>query len=176
MRMLTYTHWEDVVLSDALRNFYGLFLLPPSERVPKWLVEKIKSIDCKVVILDQDETQEELPSVVKFPPKVEYKLFDYLVELGYTRIDCINIQPGNPVINRRIETWDGYLKEKGLNGRLLSREMFQPTETAYLVVKELLSGGGGIIGSAIYCTTGPLLVQAEDVSLFVGETTGRHDG
>lgn len=159
LRMLTYTHWEDIVLSDALKNFDGLFILPPSENVPRWLVEKFKNIDCKVVILDQDETAAGLPSVVMFPPKAEYKLFDHLIELGHTRIDCINTQPGNPVINQRIKSWKEYIKEKGLNGRLLSREMFQPTETAYLLVKELMSGGGGI-GSAVYCTTGPAALGA----------------
>lgn len=159
LRMLTYTHWEDIVLSDALKNFDGLFILPPSENVPRWLVEKFKHIDCKVVILDQNETAAGLPSVVMFPPKAEYKLFDYLVEQGHQRIDCINTQPGNPVINQRIKSWENYIEEKGLNGRLLSREMFQPTETSYLLVKDLMSSGSGI-GSAVYCTTGPAAIGA----------------
>jgi DNA-binding LacI/PurR family transcriptional regulator len=76
----------------VLAGFDGMFFIPPSEKIPEWLVAKMMNSRCRVAVLDEDESEAGLLSVVIFPARMEQKLFDHLAGLGHRRIDCVNTQ------------------------------------------------------------------------------------
>ncbi|MFA6286430.1 MAG: substrate-binding domain-containing protein [Opitutaceae bacterium] len=121
VRSFSFSHYGDRVISSALDGFDGVFLLPLSaEEMPDPLVKRLISARTRVVVLDQDQTKSGLRSVMVFPFASGDKLLAHLRKLGHRRIDCINIQPPNPVIRARIAGWRAYLDENDLEGELLS--------------------------------------------------------
>ncbi len=172
VRHVSYGHWADVALQEALTGFDGLFFIPPAEKIPSWLAAKMKASPCRVVVLDQDESAAGLPSVTLFPPSVESKLFDYLRSLGHRRIDCLNVQAEDAVILERISAWRQYIEFHGLEGQLRSLAVRRPIETGYQLIRDALREGRPV-GSAIFCTTGPAAIGAmralHEAGLEIGE-------
>lgn len=156
-RSISYAHWGDPSLSDALRACDGLFLLRSIEPIPELVLSLMRQSTCRVVVLDQDETAAGLPSVVLFPPAEEVRLLDHLRALGHRRIDCINTQSSDAVIQDRIGTWQEYLHRHGLDGQLRSQPIFSPIEGAYRLIREILRQGRPL-GTALFCTTGPAAI------------------
>ncbi|RYX85993.1 GntR family transcriptional regulator [bacterium] len=171
MRSFAYAHLGDPTIQEALAGFDAAFFITPAERIPAWLVAKIKDSSCRVVVLDQDESDVGLPSVTLFPPAMESKLFDHLYRLGHRRIDCLNTQESGVVIQERIAAWRDYLQSHGLQGQLRSLEKRSPIESAYRVVRDALQEGQDI-ASALFCTTGPAAIGAiralHEVGLKIG--------
>jgi DNA-binding LacI/PurR family transcriptional regulator len=159
MRPVAYSHWADPALQEALAHFDGMFLIPPAEKVPAWLTAKMVGSSCRVVVLDEDESEAGLPSVTLFPPAAERKLFDHLCRLGHKRIDCLNSQAEDEVILGRISEWRRYLEEHGLPGQLRSEGVKKPFESAYRLIREALQEGRPV-ASALFCTTGPAAIGA----------------
>jgi DNA-binding LacI/PurR family transcriptional regulator len=119
----------------------------------------IRRSRCRLIVLDQDETAGGLPSVVLFPPAEEVRLLEHLADHGHKRIDCINTQSRDGVIQDRIETWRQFIDRNGLSGQLRSQPIFEPIEGAYRLVKDLLHEGRPL-GTAQFCTTGPAAIGA----------------
>jgi DNA-binding LacI/PurR family transcriptional regulator len=159
IRPVSYAHWADPAIQEALSGFDGLFFIPPAEKIPSWLAAKMKESACRVVVLDQDETSAGLPSVTLFPPSAEQKLFDHLTSLGHQRIDCLNTQAEDQVIQGRISVWGKYLETHGIAGQLRSLSVRKPIETAYQLIRDALQEGRPV-GSALFCTTGPASIGA----------------
>ncbi|BDI30968.1 hypothetical protein CCAX7_30190 [Capsulimonas corticalis] len=159
VRPVAYAHWADPALQEALSHFDGMFLIPPAEKIPAWLTSKILNSSCRVVVLDEDESEAGLPSVTLFPPAAERKLFDHLRHLGHQRIDCLNAQAEDEVILGRIAEWRRYLDEEGLPGQLRSHAVAKPFESAYQLIRDALQEGRPV-ASAIFCTTGPAAIGA----------------
>jgi DNA-binding LacI/PurR family transcriptional regulator len=159
LRSISYAHWADPALSDALRACDGLFLLRSIEPIPELVLSMMRQSACRVVVLDQDETAAGLPSVVLFPPAEEVRLLDHLVRLGHRRIDCINTQSSDAVIQDRIVAWSDYIERHGLSGQLRSQPIFSPIEGAYRLIREILRQGRPL-GTALFCTTGPAAIGA----------------
>lgn len=170
-RSMSYAHWADPCISDTLRTCEGVFLLRNIEPIPELIVSKIHQSGSRVVILDQDETAAGLPSVVLFPPAEEVRLLEYLAGLGHRRIDCINTQSSDAVIQDRIQTWRDFIDRKGLSGQLRSQPIFSPIEGASRLVTDLLREGRPL-GTAQFCTTGPAAIGAmrafHDAGLEIG--------
>jgi DNA-binding LacI/PurR family transcriptional regulator len=108
LRPVSYAHWGDPSIQEALAGFDGLFFIPQIEKIPLWLTTKMKESSCRVVVLDQNESAAGLPSVTLFPPEAEHKLFDHLYDLGHRRIDCLNTQAEDEVVLGRIRIWQQY--------------------------------------------------------------------
>jgi DNA-binding LacI/PurR family transcriptional regulator len=160
LRPLNYAHWGDPSISEAVAGFDGLFFIPiTNEKIPGWLTSKMREAGCRVVVLDQDETEAGLPSVVLFPPAAERPLFDHLLALGHRRIDCINTQEENGIISGRIAVWGQFLQEKGLTGQLRSLPVRRPIEAGYRIVRETLAESRPL-AAALFCTTGPAAIGA----------------
>ena len=157
LRTLTFEHYGDASIAAALAGFDGIFFLPPAEEIPGWLTSKMRQSDCKVIVLDQDATRAKLRSVVMFPPQAEWKLLEHLVELGHDRIDCVNTQTRNRIIEGRIAAWQCYISDRKLVGKLHSLTEFIPIDSAYQLVKNRLLNGKQL-GSALICTTGPAAI------------------
>lgn len=158
-RSVSYAHWADPCISDALQACDGIFLVRSIEPIPELVLAKIRQSNCRVVVLDQDETAAGLPSVVLFPPAEEVRLLEHLARLGHRRIDCINTQSSDAVILDRIETWRQFIEKHSIAGQLRSQPIFEPIEGAYRLVKDLLREGRPI-GTAQFCTTGPAAIGA----------------
>lgn len=183
---ISYDHWTAPDLHRALTSLDGLFFIPHVEKTPDWLAKKMKHATCRVVVLGQDESQAGLPSVTIFSPTAEKKLLDYVFGLGHRRIDCINTQSLDAIIEERIEVWKRYTGSQNIAGQLRSCPSQRPIESAYQIIQEGLQSGGSI-GSAIFCTTGFCAIGVmralqeanleigRDISVFAmnGESLGR---
>jgi DNA-binding LacI/PurR family transcriptional regulator len=159
IRTITYGHWADPSIQEALAGFDGAFFMTDSESIPKWLLTKIKESACRVVCLDKDQSDAGLPSVQLFPPTGERKLFDLLYRFGHRRIDCLNTQGEDAVIQGRIAAWQDYVNSSGIEGQLHTLMMRKPAESAYQLVRDSLQEGRAL-GSALFCTTGPAAIGA----------------
>jgi hypothetical protein len=154
LRTVTFEHYGDAAIAGALEGFDGVFFLPPAEDIPSWLASKMRQADAKVVVVDQDATASGLRSVVMFPPQAERKLLEHLVQLGHRRIDCLNTQARDRIIEGRIDTWRAFLKERNLMGQLHSLTELNLFNSSYQLIKSRLREGRSI-GAALICTTGP---------------------
>jgi DNA-binding LacI/PurR family transcriptional regulator len=171
LRPVSYAHWADPAIQEALAGFDGMFFIPQIEKIPRWLTTKMQESNCRVVVLDQDESVAGLPSVTLFPPEAEHKLFDHLYELGHRRIDCLNTQVEDEIVLERIEVWRQYVESRGLAGQLRTSVGRKPIDWAYQVMREALEEGRPV-ASALFCTTGPAAIGAmralHEVGLDIG--------
>lgn len=153
VRALSYEHYSDPVVSAALEGFDGIFFLPlATEPIPPWLAIRLQTARARVVVLDQDESAAGLRSVIVFPFATGNKLLEHLHVLGHTRIDCVNVQPHNPVIVARIAVWREFIARRGLAGELLDEAADGSLETAYRFLSTHLAAGRKT-APALYCTT-----------------------
>jgi DNA-binding LacI/PurR family transcriptional regulator len=171
LRPISYVHFTDPTVHEAISNYDALFFIPPAQKIPAWLVHKMKESTCRIVVLDQDESAEGLLSVKLFPPASEVKLLEHLYALGHRRIDCLNTQGEDTVIHERMAAWQTFLKAKGIQGVLRSQPSDKPLSGAFEYVGKLLREGH-LLGTVLFCTTGPCAVGAmralKDAGLEVG--------
>ena len=172
LRTVTFEHYGDASIASALSGFDGIFFLPPAEDIPAWLTSKMRQSSCKVVVVDQDATDAGLRSVVMFPPQAELKLLEHLVHLGHRRIDCLNTQARDQIIEGRIQTWRAFLSERNLSGQLHSLTEFNPLNSSYQLIKNRLREGRSV-GAALICTTGPAALGAMRAFFEEGVRVGR---
>lgn len=172
LRPLTYGHWGDPVIHQALNGMDGLFFVTTGEAFPGWLARKIRASVCRTVVLDGDESAEDLPSVVLFPASAVEKLLRHLKKLGHRAIDCLNTQAENPVIEARIGVWRRFLEREGLSGVLRSAPKRRPVESAYALVRRTLQRGRSM-SPAQLCTTGPAAIGAMRAFQEAGLVIGR---
>lgn len=161
VRSLGYEHYGDPVISTALENFDGIFLLQlTEEKIPPALLRRMAETDARVVVLDQDETGLGLRSVIVFPFASGDKLLDHLKALGHGGIDCLNIHPHNPVIEARIAGWRGYIERNGLAGELITAPQDGSLEAAYKVISSRLRAGrrpaSAIYGITVHAAIGAM--------------------
>lgn len=153
VRSLPYQHYGDAVFSTALDGFDGAFLLPlTDEPIPPPLLRRISGGSVRFVVLDQDETESGLRSVIVFPFASGDKLLDHLLELGHRRIDCLNIHPCNPVIEARIAGWRRFIELNRLDGELVSAPSNGSLAAAYKLMSARLNDDRPH-GSAVYGVT-----------------------
>ena len=172
LRSATFEHYAAPHVAAALSGFDGLFFLPPAEAIPKWLTDRMSEGKCRVVILDQDASDAGLPSIVMFPPKAEERLLEHLVKYGHRRIDCLNTQSRDPIIEGRIASWQAFIKNRGIEGSLYSLTEFIPQESAYQLVRNKLRTGS-LFGPAVLCTTAPAALGAMRACYEAGVKVGQ---
>jgi DNA-binding LacI/PurR family transcriptional regulator len=112
---------------------------------------------CRVAVLDENEVDAGLLSVVMFPARMELKLFEHLVSLGHRRIDCVNTQSEDEVIKDRIAQWQEFLRKNKLSGQLRSLSIHRSMEAGYTLIRDVLREGRPL-GTALFCTTGPAAI------------------
>jgi len=171
LRPISYVRFEDPTVHEAISNYDALFLVPPPQKIPDWLVHKMRDAPCRIAVLDQDASPQGFVSVKFFPPASDKKLLAYLHKMGHQRIDCLNTQPEDAVIQERIGAWQAFLKEAKLQGVLRSQPSNKALSGAYDYVTKLMREGH-LLATALYCTTGPCAVGAmralKDAGLEVG--------
>ncbi|SDU27286.1 regulatory protein, gntR family [Verrucomicrobium sp. GAS474] len=174
VREVSFDHFGDPALAAALEAFDGIFLHPSRESASPWLGERLRSSRCRVAILDFDWTAYGLPSISVFPARAEWKLLEHLRDLGHRRVDCVNAQPLDPVIEARIAAWREGLAEFGLTGRLHSDPGYPAVEMAYrLMRRKLKARERSPLGTALLCVTGPAAVGTLRACADEGIAVGR---
>ena len=172
LRSVVYAHWADSAIQEALASFDGAFFMTETETIPNWLMKKINEFPCRVMSLNRDYSHAGLPSIQLFTPSAERQLFDHLYRLGHRRIDCLNTQALDGVIQSRIAVWREYNELKELKGQLHSLTLNKPVELAYQLVRDILQEGRPL-GTALFCTTGPAAIgamrAAHEAGLKVGD-------
>jgi DNA-binding LacI/PurR family transcriptional regulator len=105
LRPVIYTDWNDVLISDVLNGFDGVFLMAMGKDVPPDAIEILKNSSCPVVSLDLDLSACGIPSIWLFPKQAIWKMLDHVKGLGHTRIACLHTCKMNVVFQRRIDYW-----------------------------------------------------------------------
>lgn len=155
VRTVLYMHWDDPLLLDALSGFDGIFLLPSPEPLPPAIVEHLRCKEHPVVVLDQDLSDQGIPSIQLFPSSFMQKLLDHLETLGHRNIGCLNTQPDNPVISERINVWRYWMEAHNFSGRLINQAVApygNTMEQAYHVITDILDEPNRQ-ETAWFCTT-----------------------
>ncbi len=154
VRSVVYEHDDDLRISAALSRYDGVFLLLHSrDQVTPRLMKRIQETGTRVVGLDQDCSALGLRSVIVFPSGSVSKLLDHLRDLGHRRINCINVQVSNPVIESRIAAWRKYIDRHGIEGELCSVENTTNLDHAYGMVGECIRRDGWERSGAVLCVT-----------------------
>lgn len=118
LRPVIYTDWNDVLLPGALKGFDGIFLMQTGVEIPDAAIAVLKSSPNPVVSLDLDLSDRGIPSVWLFPEQAVWSLLDHLHDLGHRRIACFHTCTMNRVFQQRIDYWQHWMAERGLEGEL----------------------------------------------------------
>ncbi len=161
VRPLDFVHWEDRAIPEALERFDGVFMMPNSELIPGALLKRLGSAK-HLVSLENDLSQWNVPSICLLPPRFIHSLGDHLYALGHRRIDCLNTQPEDHVIEQRMDQWLLWQRMHKIEGRLI-REPVAPYDhaapRAYAVIKQMLSNGK-FNATGLVCLTNAAAVGA----------------
>ncbi len=161
VRPIDFVHWDDPAIYEALECFDGVFLVPSSEVIPDTVVERLSRAP-HLVSLENDLSQSGIPSIRLLPPRFIHQLGDHLYDLGHRRIDALNTQPEDQVIQQRIDHWLWWQRMHKTEGRVI-RESVTPYEhaapKAYEVMKRLLLAGE-FNATGLVCITNAAAVGA----------------
>jgi DNA-binding LacI/PurR family transcriptional regulator len=162
LQCVHYTHWDDPVLFESPDNFSGVFVLPSSEVIPQTLIERFSRSQRPVIVLDDDLTAQGLISIRPIPPIFVQALLDHLKQSGCLQIDCLNVQPLHSVIAQRIEQWQLWTAEHGVEGTLINEPVepyTQPYSRGYEIIKSQLARGD-FKADGLFCVTTPAAMGA----------------
>ena len=160
LRPVQYVHWDDPVLTSAVSNPAGIILIPSSVDVPDHLLAALKTSKC--VALDLDLSEHDVPSICLFPDPHINEVFNHLLALGHTHVDCISTQYHNPEIERRVRLWGEFLQSHRMTGNLHERQtrsFEDATSAGYELMRDVLAAGP-LSATAIVGTTFPAAVGA----------------
>jgi LacI family transcriptional regulator len=176
LRVITYFHWDDPVLLEAIESFDGVFLVPPAEALPPKLAERLLGSRARLVVLGADYSALGLRSLDIVAPGSVEALLDHLFSLGHRHISAFNSQSMDGVIEERLAQWAAWLQKHGLNGELINEPIppyGDPQEKAYTVAAPRLMSGQGLGGTALFCTTLPAALGAIQAITESGLQVGR---
>jgi hypothetical protein len=162
LRQELYTHWDDPIFAESRTGFQGVFLLPSSEKMPAAFIQNLAHSERPLVVLDDDLSEQEIPSLRRFSPLFVHSLLDHLQSLGCRRIACLNVQPLHSVIEQYIEQWQKRKNLHAFAGDLINHpvEPYAHAFTqAYKVMKSLLASGD-FQADALFCVTAPAAIGA----------------
>lgn len=144
VRTITFYHWDDPAVLDASTKLDGLFLVPPAERIPSPIAERLRNGRARVVALDADLSEHGIRSVDLVRPSSVQALLDHLAGLGHRKIACLNTQPLDAVVAERIGQWDLWRAAQNIEGTLIDEpepSYGRPIERALAVVGACLDAG-----------------------------------
>jgi DNA-binding LacI/PurR family transcriptional regulator len=118
LRPYYYLDEDDPVLLRTLGESYDLiFMIPPPE-ITSLLKTRFKQNKNRIVSLYRDLTEYGIPLLDNSPLYGMRMLLDHLRRLGHRRIDCIRCRRSGREFEKRIDHWQNFLKEHGLQGQL----------------------------------------------------------
>ena len=113
-----YFNWGDRIVTEVLRDFEHIFLIPSAEAMSpevRALIEEKSGL----VSLSVDMTDFNVPSILSFRPEDVDRVLEHLGNQGYSRMDCLNVQGRDSVINYRIQRWREWLADHDLRANSL---------------------------------------------------------
>ena len=174
LRAVNYRHWDDPALTEAIRAYDGIFLVPSSEPIPSWTSEVLANSE-RIVALSEDLTHFDIPSIVLFPPKFIGSMLDQLRARGHRRIDCINVQGHNLITEARIREWEIWLHKEDIGGVLVDEpcgtedNIYEAgIETAHRWMRNLDDETAAVICITLPAALG-VLRAASEAGLLVGD-------
>lgn len=156
-----YFHWGDRIVTEVLRDFDHVFLIPSAEPMSSEVRDLIVD-KAGLVSLSVDMTDLHVPSILSFRPADVEVVLDHLGGRGFSRMDCLNVQGRDSVINYRIERWRAWIETNGLDGQLFEIA-WEPGENVFGVAVEGASQALSkiqITASSLFCTTLPGAIGA----------------
>ncbi|HEY4234117.1 MAG TPA: substrate-binding domain-containing protein [Lacipirellulaceae bacterium] len=160
LRPTQFVHWDEHTIVEAVEQARGAFIIPYGPEIPRRIADAFRAN--KVVVLDGDFAEQELPSIRLFSDGCIERVFDHLYRLGHRSIDCINTQNRNPEIDRRISIWEQWLERRGLEGQLWDDPapvFTDPTVLAYRLMGRLVEKRNSD-ATAFVATTCPAAIGA----------------
>ncbi|HEX2951973.1 MAG TPA: LacI family DNA-binding transcriptional regulator [Armatimonadota bacterium] len=182
VRVVLYSHWDDVFLDQAIEGFEGLFLLPIAGVIPSTAIPRLQQAR-RLVVVDEDLSMHGIPSVRIIPPSSVQQLLDHLESLGHQRIGCLNVQQESMVISQRIEQWSMWMRVHGYEGPLLDMSRLPSTphydeqligrfDHAYQIMTQWLATNRHEM-TALFCTTMAAAISAMRALVDHGLQPGR---
>jgi DNA-binding LacI/PurR family transcriptional regulator len=156
VRFIGYTSETDRAITDALDgHFDGLFIVPPFALSPL-LIDRLRDVRHRAVTLFHDFTHLGLPCVDLGAPRFIGRIAGHFAELGHRRVDCLNTEPLNPLIEQRMRCWAEACQGAGLETRVHNRAV-RPFEHADVraaeVAGELFDSGALRGATGLFCTS-----------------------
>ncbi len=180
-RTVDFVHWDDRVLFERLpldapepnSTVDGVFVVPPAEKVPAHVLERLQSTSMRVVVVGTDLSQHGVRSFVAHPASIVQPVLDHLASLGHQRIDCFNAQPEVDNISARIQQWSLWRSANNLDGLLINDPVTSYEDVmqrALVLAREYVRRPNR--ASAVLCLTSPaaisLMRAAHDAGLVIG--------
>ena len=154
LRIVAYAHNDDPIITEALDGDFDLiFMLLPGDPGPM-LIERLKKLAGKVIVLFYDMTELKLHSLLGAELSMLDDMLANLIGIGHKRIDCLNTQPLSNDVRKRLVLWKECLNKYGAGGILHSspvKAFEQPGPPAYALTMDILNQPE--IPDAIFCTT-----------------------
>jgi len=160
VRPVTFVHWEDPIVADAVNSFDGIVLVCPAEPIPGFVSEILRTASSFIVSMEMNLSHLGIPSLCLFPPTAIHRLLRHLYDLGHRTIDCLSTQPMDPICRDRLAQWRTWCDIHDVQGSLHLHPVnsFEPAlPRAYSVMNELLSSGS-FNATAVLCITEPAAV------------------
>jgi DNA-binding LacI/PurR family transcriptional regulator len=155
MRTVDYMHDHDPVITDAFEGLDGVFLMIGGGSSQQIWQERLEKGRVKAAVIDFDMSAAGVVSIVLHPPRWIEVLLDHLLQLGHRHIDCLNVQPIDAVITRRIAVWRNWCDRNNIEGHLIGEPVpnfVNPYSQAVECVEQYCAGGR-LKASALLCTT-----------------------
>jgi DNA-binding LacI/PurR family transcriptional regulator len=128
LRAHYYLDEDDPVLLKTLGEPHDLIFLIPPREITSLLKTRFKQAKGRIVSLYRDLTDYGIPLIDNSPLFGMRVLLDHLRRLGHKRIDCIRCQRSGREFQKRVDHWQNFLGEHGLNGELHDAAEFRETE------------------------------------------------
>lgn len=163
MRVITYAHWDDPTLLEAIERFDGVFLIPPIEKLSSQMAERLRQARARITVLGANFSASGLHGIENVGEGSVDALLDHLRALGHRRIAALSTVPVVLSIEERLYQWEAWLSRHGLQGELINEPVLSRGDSkqkSYEIIRERLAGGRGIGGSALLCTTLPVALGA----------------
>lgn len=144
VRLIPYLDWNDQNVYDAVGGQYDGTFIIPQDNIPRLALDLMIENRHRVVTLFQDLTEHGIPCIDQTPEKGVFRLIEYLISLGHTRIDCLNAEPHNLQIERYINDWRNALHRSNVKGTLHDISIESHYDSAlhtYHKTKKLLTQG-----------------------------------
>jgi len=109
---------DDPALLAALGQNYDLMFLIPPDRLSEVLRNRLRQCRNRLFTLYRDLTDVGLSMVSDVRPEAVSSLLEHLRNLGHRRIDCVHCHRGYREYEKRVEIWEGFLRENDLSGQL----------------------------------------------------------
>lgn len=177
LRPIIYTNWNDVLVSDSLKGFDGIFLMQTGLEVPEAAIRVLKNSPNPVVSLDLDLSSRGIPSIWLFPERAVRQLLDHLRKLGHRRIACVHTCQTNRVFQQRIGYWQTWKEDHKIDGELIDHPGDDKSidHGALAAEREMTRRleDGSFADTAILCTNVWTALGVQKAATNLGLTLGR---